>query len=343
MSIFDQLSENKGFRIKRQAQEAGAKIAHHVSMNGASNAPWIGDVEFKVETPRTDAGCELTCGLEFTYNHPDGQKRYYRIEGPRWFTNDSLRFGGLSAEDMSETQMQIWCRTIEEYAPVFRTLAEAGAMLNEGVIDWSMWGNFPVSANLLVFCWTNEEYEYDEIPWGSVLPTGMIHVISPPLSAILLQDMPTDLAMLAIGDAVKQELEHRKVMWVQFNNDFTNHNDIRAAVGAGAEGEEFLHCLNAGSVHEFVRIWGWANEKFKPRVWVLYNPWEAPLYPKDAWASDMDDPNIKTWTKMLENLLLPKHGTMIVLNRVPANKIESVNLAPWNVADHIQNFHEDTP
>lgn len=339
MSIFEQLSESKAFRIKRKAQEAGAKIAHHVSMNGASNAPWIGDVTFKTENTTTSTGNhELTCGLEFTYNHPDGQKRYYRIEGPRWFTNDPV--ARLTAEDMSETQMQIWCRTIEGYAPLFRQLADQGAMLLEGVIDWSLWGNFPVNADLLVFCWTNSEYEYDEIPWGHVLPVGMIHVISPTLQTIKKEQGGADFAMASIADAVQTELESRKVMWVQFNNDFVNHQDIRAAVGVGGDGE-YLHCLNAGSVHEFLRIWQWANKELSPRVWVLYNPWEAPLYPKDAWASDMDDPNIKTWTKLLGDLLLPEHGTMIVLNRVPASKIESVNLAPWNCAEHIQNFHEE--
>jgi len=57
----------------------------------------------------------------------------------------------------------------------------------------------------------------------------------------------------------------------------------------------------------------------------------------------MHDPNIKTWTNLLGRLVLPRDGTMIVLNRVPANQIESLNLAPWNTADLIQSFHEESP
>ena len=341
MSLFNRnMATSKEFRIKQLAEAAVAKIAGHVASGGGPTRPWIGDVEFKVATSSSAGGRhELTCGVEFIYNHGDGETRNYRIEGPIWY-----RDGHISVNDINEMQIEGWCKIIESRAHLFGEMAASGALLNEGLLDWSLWGNFPATTNLLVFCWTNEEYEYDDIPWGEILPSGMVHLICPTMEEIANDRGGIDTAMISVGDAVSRELEDRKVMWVQFNNDFKNHNDIRMACRASFMSfPEHLHCLNAESVHEFVKIWDWANAEIKPRLFVLYNPWEAPLYPKDAWAQDMHDPNIKTWTNLLGRLVLPRDGTMIVLNRVPANQIESLNLAPWNTADLIQSFHEESP
>ena len=329
------MTSDTAYRIKYRALEAASKVSHHVSQNGASDQPYVTDVEFKAEN-RTDgsgimATPTFTTGIEFKILALDGRVQNVRIEGPSWTSGDYfLGVGAITLNDIDESKMMEWAEEIKRVAPIFRTLVETDGIFHQGVLPWTNYGE---QSNLLVIFWSDEKEETDGIPWDDVLPRGIIHIVGP-YKKSYPETLSADTPLSNVGTALKGVLNRdQAVVWVQFNGDYTR--DSLAHELALDPINKKLHFVTAQSIYEFVSHWNTLNRAFAPELWVLYDPWTAPDIPPDRYGSNVHPDH---WMGTLENLLIK--GTLIAVNRVDPDLTwgASHELYPWRLAEHEQHF-----
>ena len=346
MSLLEKkLSGDTAYRIKHRALEATAKVSHHISQNGASNQPYITDVEFVTANQTDESGITghstLTTGIEFKVVAPDGRVQNVRIEGPSWVDGHNRGFGlfgGLNLGDLGaveERKMIEWAEEIEKVAPVFRTLADTEDIFLQGIPNWQ---NYGIKSSLLVMLWPPDpDPASTDIPWADLLPKGIVHVVAP-WKIVQPNFVAGDRGMYDVCVAAKWVLERDEaVAWIQFNSDFTREEivkDMSLSMAAVSEVPNF-HFLTCQSAYEFTNQWLTLNRQFSPSLWVLYNAWEAPNIPPGHPGSEVRP---EVWEETLGNMLFS--GTVIAFNRIDPDKHprDLPALKPWRLAEHEQSF-----